>query len=233
MKPTTRWVLLILLFHLALTLAYSMVNPLGEAPDEADHWAYIVHLANERALPVGPRITQSKHPPLYHATAAAVASLGELNDFLRQSRRAISARARLVAQLFIHHTGGHAPAWRRARFIWCALVGAAEHADGRRHLCAGADGVSGLAVAGHWRRPRPWPASPSSLYRGAANNDNAAALFGTLALWGGVAILRGEGRVRWLVDAACSGPGPAVQDEHVGCVACGGRGDCGRRGGGA
>ncbi|MEZ4718525.1 MAG: hypothetical protein R2851_20885 [Caldilineaceae bacterium] len=68
---------------------------------------------------------------------------------------------------------------------------------------------------------------------GAANNDNAAALFGTLALWGGVAILRGEGRVRRLVDAACSGPGPAVQDEHVGCVACGGRGDCGRRGGGA
>ncbi|MEZ4555544.1 MAG: hypothetical protein R2854_03670 [Caldilineaceae bacterium] len=57
--------------------------------------------------------------------------------------------------------------------------------------------------------------------------------FGTLALWGGVAILRGEGRVRRLVDAACSGPGPAVQDEHVGCVACGGRGDCGRRGGGA
>ncbi|MEZ4555545.1 MAG: hypothetical protein R2854_03675 [Caldilineaceae bacterium] len=74
--------MLILLFH-PLTLAYSMVNPLGEAPDEADHWAYIVHLANERPAGRPAHHPEQGTPPLYHATAAAV-SLGEpVNDFLR------------------------------------------------------------------------------------------------------------------------------------------------------
>ena len=113
MKQTTRWIVLILLFHLALTLAYSMVNPLGEAPDEADHWAYIVHLANERALPVGPRITQSKHPPLYHATAAAVASLGEPgNDFLRANPDVQFQPAPGWSPNFFIHTTLEAMPWR-------------------------------------------------------------------------------------------------------------------------
>ncbi|MCB0121497.1 MAG: hypothetical protein KDE58_04595, partial [Caldilineaceae bacterium] len=76
----------ILVGHLLLALGYSALNPLGEAPDEADHWAYIVYLAKERALPVGPKVTQSKHPPLYHATAALVASFAEpANNFLRSN----------------------------------------------------------------------------------------------------------------------------------------------------
>ena len=37
--------------HLLLILAYSVINPLGEAPDEADHWAYVVHIAREGELP--------------------------------------------------------------------------------------------------------------------------------------------------------------------------------------
>ncbi len=77
-------VALLILAHLALTVAYSALNPLGEAPDEADHWAYIVYLSEHRELPVGPAMTQSKHPPLYHVTAALIASLAQpRNDFLR------------------------------------------------------------------------------------------------------------------------------------------------------
>ena len=63
----------LILCHLLLTLAYSVVVPLGEAPDETDHWAYVVYLAEKRALPVGPKPTQGKHPPLYHIGAALAA----------------------------------------------------------------------------------------------------------------------------------------------------------------
>ena len=41
----------LVLGHLLLALAYGLLNPLGEAPDEADHWAYVVHIAREHELP--------------------------------------------------------------------------------------------------------------------------------------------------------------------------------------
>ncbi len=67
------WVVLFLVLgHLLLAGAYSLWVPLGESPDEADHWAYIQYLAREHRLPRGPELTQAKHPPLYHATAALV-----------------------------------------------------------------------------------------------------------------------------------------------------------------
>lgn len=200
MKHTRRWIVLILLFHLALTLAYSVVNPLGEAPDEADHWAYIVHLANERALPVGPRVTQSKHPPFYHATAAAVASLGEpVNDFMRANPDVQFQPAPGWSPNFFIHTALEAWPWQggaRAFHLvrlWSVLL-------------------STLTVAAVYALARaafpetPWVAVVAAallagipefaFIGGSANNDNAAALFGTLALWGGVAIMRGDGRWR-------------------------------------
>lgn len=69
--------LLILLAHFALALQFSLRIPLGEAPDEADHWAYTAYLATERRLPAGPELTQAKHPPLYFAGVVLFAALGE------------------------------------------------------------------------------------------------------------------------------------------------------------
>src|SRR5688572_21689944 len=71
--------ILLILLHALLATAYSAGNPLAEAPDEADHWAYVVYLARERSLPEGPRVTQSKHPPFYHITAAAATSIGAVS----------------------------------------------------------------------------------------------------------------------------------------------------------
>ncbi|MEZ4610201.1 MAG: glycosyltransferase family 39 protein [Caldilineaceae bacterium] len=158
-----------------------------------------MHLANERALPVGPRITQSKHPPLYHATAA-VASLGEpVNDFLRANPDVQFQPASGWSPNFFIHTMLEAMPWRGGAQafhlvrLWSVLL-------------------STLTVAATYALARaafpaaPWVALAAAallagipefaFIGGAANNDNAAALFGTLALWGGVAILRGEGRVR-------------------------------------
>ena len=58
--------------RLILGFAYSALIPLGEAPDEADHYAYAAFIAREHRLPTGTMMTQAKHPPLYHVLAAAL-----------------------------------------------------------------------------------------------------------------------------------------------------------------
>ena len=63
----SRWrspLLLLLAGHLALAALFSLSVPLGEAPDEADHYAYVVYIGTHGGLPVGPAVTQGKHPPL-------------------------------------------------------------------------------------------------------------------------------------------------------------------------
>jgi hypothetical protein len=82
--------LAILLAYLVLAVGYSVAVPLGEAPDEADHYAYIVYLGVHRALPQGSEVTQSKHPPLYHAAAAALTAWTGLDfTFLRSNPDAL------------------------------------------------------------------------------------------------------------------------------------------------
>ena len=67
------WALVVLLAaRLILGFAYSAATPLGEAPDEADHYAYAAFIAREHRLPTGTGMTQAKHPPLFHALAAAL-----------------------------------------------------------------------------------------------------------------------------------------------------------------
>jgi len=44
--------LAIMLTYIALAVAYSMVTPLWEAPDEAGHTAFILHLQLTHTLPV-------------------------------------------------------------------------------------------------------------------------------------------------------------------------------------
>ncbi len=71
MKP--RWSLLILLVaFIALALGYSIVTPLGEAPDEVSHWAYVQYLVNQHALPKpeGAVLGESHQPPLYYLLGA-------------------------------------------------------------------------------------------------------------------------------------------------------------------
>ncbi len=199
---------LLILGHLLLTVSYSVWNPLGEAPDEADHWAFVYYLAAERRLPEGPRVTQSKHPPLYHATAAAVASLAEpANDFLRANPDGgVLTGPTRSPNFFIHTTlerwpwQGGVLAFHLAR-LWSALLStlavAAVYGLARAAL-PGRTGVALLATGLAAALPE------FAFTGGAVNNDGAAALFGTLALWGGLAIYRGGGdwRAGWWIGPA-------------------------------
>jgi 4-amino-4-deoxy-L-arabinose transferase-like glycosyltransferase len=62
----------ILSAFVALALAYSVVIPLGEAPDEVSHWAYVQYLVQYRRLPPleGAVLGQAHQPPLYYILGA-------------------------------------------------------------------------------------------------------------------------------------------------------------------
>jgi hypothetical protein len=73
----TRWSLaLILVLYLALGVAYSLVNPIFESPDEELNYANIRFLVEERRLPVLEPGEPSKahHPPLYYVLGALLTS---------------------------------------------------------------------------------------------------------------------------------------------------------------
>jgi len=68
--------LLVLAGYLSLAIAYSLVNPLFESPDEALNYANIRFLVEERRLPVlePGEPTKAHHPPLYYALGALFTS---------------------------------------------------------------------------------------------------------------------------------------------------------------
>ena len=97
MKPKSfhlRWLSAILLLYLLLGLAYSVVVPLGESPDEADHFRYVQYLAQEKRFPLLSPLAEANvtmeanQPPLFYALAAAVTGwvdMAEPADFRRNS----------------------------------------------------------------------------------------------------------------------------------------------------
>ena len=189
--------ILLVLLHALLATAFSIGNPLGEAPDETDHWAYAVYLARERSLPEGPRVTQSKHPPFYHASTAAVASLATPHfGFLRANPDiAIHPSPTQSPNFFIHTTLEDWP-WREGVLafhlgrLWSVFLSsatvAAIYALARRALPKHPNVAllaTGLAAA----------LPEFAFIGGSVSNDNAAALFSTLALWGGFTLYRCNG----------------------------------------
>lgn len=68
-----RWMLFLIVGgYLILGLAYSLVNPVFESPDEALNYENIRFFVEERSLPVlGPdEVSKAHHPPLYYALGA-------------------------------------------------------------------------------------------------------------------------------------------------------------------
>ncbi|RLT39824.1 MAG: hypothetical protein DWI57_09540 [Chloroflexi bacterium] len=199
---SNQWLLIaLLLCHLLLAAAFSLANPLGEAPDEADHWAYTVYLAQERSLPVGPTVTQSKHPPFYHASAALIAAL-----FAEPSFDFLRANPDLRVPIppggpvnFFVHTAQESWPWRDGPLafhlarLWSILLslGTVVAVYGLTRSAFPAERGLALTVAG------VLAFLPTFAFIGSAvSNDGAAAFFATTALWGAFAIYRSGGRLR-------------------------------------
>ncbi|MDH7487175.1 MAG: glycosyltransferase family 39 protein [Anaerolineae bacterium] len=186
-----RWLAALLLAQLLLGLTYSVLNPLGEAPDEADHYAYIVYIGREGRLPEGPTVTQSKHPPLYHLVAAWATRWTGLDFGFLRSNPDVGVTSEAQAPNFFVHTRLEDWPWRGGAL--------AMHLARLLSLLAGL--LLTAATYGLGRAVWPaWPGRalaaaafvaflPEALFiGGAVNNDIPAAALATLALW---ATLRG------------------------------------------
>ncbi len=184
MKPH-RWLAFLLLARLLLGLAYSVAIPAGEAPDEADHFAYAAYIAREHRLPQGAEMTQAKHPPLYHALAAAAGGRAGMDTSFLRANPDVGFTPDASPNFFIHTTAEDWP-WRDGPL--------ALHLARLVSVLAGVGlvaAVYALGVAVWPRRPDLALAAaafvaflPESLFIGAAmNNDTLAALLGTAALW--------------------------------------------------
>ena len=75
MKPS-RWIglAIVLIGYVCLTLAYSVVNPLFESPDEFNHYDFVRYLIDRHELPVQTLGKQTEYfePPLYYAISSLV-----------------------------------------------------------------------------------------------------------------------------------------------------------------
>jgi 4-amino-4-deoxy-L-arabinose transferase-like glycosyltransferase len=75
-----RWLLLILALFLVLAAVYNLTTPAFEAPDELEHTAYAVWLADGQGLPIlepaapGPWEQEGTQPPLYYWAVARLLS---------------------------------------------------------------------------------------------------------------------------------------------------------------
>jgi hypothetical protein len=178
----------ILAARLLLGFAYSALNPLGEAPDEADHYAYAAYIGREGRLPQGPEMTQSKHPPVYHILAAGLAkAVGVEMDFsFLRSNPDVGVGPDAEAPNFFIHTRLESWPWRAGvlamhlgrlvSVIAGVLLAAATYALGRAIWPAWYAGPLAAAAFVAFL--------PESLFIGGAmSNDMLAAMWSALALW--------------------------------------------------
>lgn len=90
-SPKTEHVTLVVVVvaFLFIGVAYSVVTPIFESPDERVHYNYIRYLVNERRLPVVSEIYEAHHPPLYYLVGAVATSWipeDAYSEFLNQRR---------------------------------------------------------------------------------------------------------------------------------------------------
>ncbi len=120
-------ILLILLLHFALALAYASRVPLGEAPDEPAHLSYARFIAQHGRLPATLAERQeagyrSTWPPLYHFLIAGPLALSgdEPPAYLKAvgdtPRRLIPTDGQTIAAFI--HTADEAPPWRGLPLAW-------------------------------------------------------------------------------------------------------------------
>ena len=214
---------LLLVARLILGFAYSALNPLGEAPDEADHYAYAAYVGTEGRLPEGPEMTQSKHPPLYHILAAGLAKAAgsELDFTFLRSNPDVGVSRDVAAPNFFIHTRLEGWPWndgplsmhlgRLISVIAGVVLTAATYALGRAIWPSWYGGPLAAAAFVAFL--------PESLFIGGAmSNDMLAAMWSTLALWlglrakgAGVAILAGLAMgLAFLTKASTVGLWPVV-----------------------
>ena len=74
--------LAIMLIYVVSAVAYSVVTPLWEAPDEVGHAGFVLHLRQSHTLPVQRigSLGSAQHPPLYYLIAGFISAPADTNN---------------------------------------------------------------------------------------------------------------------------------------------------------
>ena len=201
-RTTRRLLVIILILFVGLGSAYAITTPTLEAPDEIYHYEYIRSLVNTGRPPVlekGSGRGFGHHAPLYYAYGALVSFWVGEDDLEQWEKRhnpyfgyRFGAVGRDNKNLYLHPDDdalGRSDTWLGIRVVRLAsvLLGAVtiwviyrtglEIFPQQPELALGAAGLSAFI--------------PQFLFiSGAVNDDNGATLFGSLALWAMVRMLR-------------------------------------------
>lgn len=196
-------IVIILAAFVALGVAYSVVTPLFEAPDEIQHYFFVKHLADGKGLPVqggeseGLWKQEGSQPPLYYALGALATFWINTDDaeelLWRNPQANMGHPARPGNKNVLVHTERESFPYRGATLavhlvrLLSVLMGTGtvlvtylivlEIFPPRRALALGAAALNAFI--------------PQFLFiAGSVNNDNAAAFFCSLALFLLIRLLR-------------------------------------------
>jgi hypothetical protein len=186
---------IVLLVYLALAIGYSLILPLGEAPDEVPHFTYVRYLARHGRLPTVAEEHEAFQPPLYYALGAIltfwVEDDAEAPFAIRANADFDVADPRAPKNLLLHSADeawpyrGWALAWHLVRLLSIALGALtvwSVYQLGRVLFPALPTIPLTMAALTAF--------TPQFLFMSAvANNDNAATTFSALVLWQAAAVL--------------------------------------------
>jgi 4-amino-4-deoxy-L-arabinose transferase-like glycosyltransferase len=184
----------ILALFVILATGYSVIVPLGEAPDEVPHFTYIRYIAEHHRLPVGAEEHEGFQPPLYYLIGAASTFWIDTSDFVVRANGDYSFTDDLPPfNLLLHTTQesfpyhGWALAWHLVRLlsvamgattVWATYFIAREIFPKDKYIAVGAAAFNAFL--------------PQFLFiSGVINNDNLAACLSALMLLVTVKILKG------------------------------------------
>ncbi len=108
-------ILLVLGAYLALAVAYSLVVPPFESPDELHHMGYVVHLVRKGNLPIQQPgeatlyAQEGSQPPLYYLMASLLVHAVDLSDFSDVTRPNPYVRMGLPSAIDNQHLVMHPP----------------------------------------------------------------------------------------------------------------------------
>jgi hypothetical protein len=190
---------IILIIYLILASSYSVIVPLGEAPDEVPHFTYIRYITRHWRLPVGAEEHEGFQPPLYYMIGAATTFWIDTDDYVIKANGDFSFTEDVPPfNLLLHTTAesfpyrGWALAWHLIRLlsvamgattVWATYRIAREVFPDDKYIAVGAAAFNAFL--------------PQFLFiSGVINNDNLAACLSSLMLLAMVMILKGARRYR-------------------------------------
>ncbi len=192
----------ILVLYLILAASYSVIVPLGEAPDEVPHFTYIRYITQHGRLPAGAEEHEAFQPPLYYLIGAAATFWSDTSDFAIRANGDFSFTEDIPPfNLLLHTTAesfpyhGWALAWHVIRLlsvamgattVWATYRIAREIFPDDKYIGVGAAAFNAFL--------------PQFLFiSGVINNDNLATALSALALLVTVKILKGARQYRYFV----------------------------------